>query len=75
MSDSFKSSSSGLGLGTVLTLIFVILKLTDHIDWSWWWVLSPIWIGILIVIFISIFCIVMAVIQSGPVDKFLQRFK
>lgn len=33
-------------IGIILTLIFVVLKLTEHIDWSWWWVLSPLWIGI-----------------------------
>lgn len=29
---------------TVLTLIFVTLKLTGYIAWSWWWVLSPLWL-------------------------------
>jgi len=29
---------------TLLTLLFVALKLTGHIDWSWWWVLSPVWL-------------------------------
>jgi hypothetical protein len=33
-----KINLSGL---TLLTILFVGLKLTDHIDWSWWWVLSP----------------------------------
>lgn len=41
-----KSSNSGTSLGTVLLAIFVTLKLTGNIDWSWWWVLSPIWIGV-----------------------------
>lgn len=27
----------------LLALLFIGLKLTDHIDWSWWWVLAPIW--------------------------------
>ena len=27
-----------------LTILFVILKLTNIIEWSWWWVLSPLWI-------------------------------
>lgn len=35
------SSSSGIGLSSVLTIIFVVLKLVKVIDWSWWWVLSP----------------------------------
>jgi hypothetical protein len=48
-----KNSSNGVGLGTVLFLIFLILKLTNTIDWSWWWVTSPLWIpaGILLIIF------------------------
>ena len=40
----------GQGLGTLLTVLFVGLKLTDHIDWSWWWVLSPIWIKFLLIL-------------------------
>ena len=31
-----------------LTLIFITLKLTGTIGWSWWWVLAPLWIPILI---------------------------
>jgi len=37
-------SSGGIGFFGLLTIIFITLKLTDHIDWSWWWVLSPLWI-------------------------------
>jgi hypothetical protein len=33
-------------LAVLLTVLFVGLKLTGHIDWSWWWVLSPIWVSI-----------------------------
>lgn len=52
-------SSSGLGLCGVLTIVFVVLKLTGVISWSWWWVFSPIWIdlllgGILILIAVTI---------------------
>jgi hypothetical protein len=47
------ASSGGLGLTGVLTVVFVVLKLIGVIDWSWWWVLSPLWIDlILCVIFI-----------------------
>ena len=34
----------GPGFVGLLTLLFIALKLTDNIDWSWWWVLSPLWI-------------------------------
>jgi hypothetical protein len=44
------NSSNGLGLGTVLFLIFMVLKLTNYIDWSWWWVTAPLWIPLLIIL-------------------------
>lgn len=58
MSES-SSSSSGIGLGMILFLIFMTLKLTDNVDWSWWWVTSPLWIptivAVLIVLVIRLF--------------------
>ena len=51
MSDSKSSASSGgLGLCSILTIIFVVLKLVGVAPvatWSWLWVLSPLWIGFL----------------------------
>ena len=44
MATQVRSSSGGIGLGTVLFLIFMTLKLTGNIDWSWWWVTAPLWI-------------------------------
>jgi hypothetical protein len=41
-----------LGLGGILFLIFMILKLTGHIGWSWWWVTSPLWIPVALVLLI-----------------------
>ena len=45
---------TGLGLSGVLTVIFVVLKLIGTIDWSWWWVLSPLWIDFCIVMLVSL---------------------
>jgi hypothetical protein len=45
MSGSSSSSSGGIGFVGLLTILFVALKLTGYVDWSWWWVLSPIWIA------------------------------
>jgi hypothetical protein len=50
MSDN--SNSGGLSLATILFLIFLVLKLTNYIDWSWWWVTSPLWISAIFVILI-----------------------
>ena len=41
---SSSSSSSGIGFTGLLTIVFITLKLLGKIDWSWWWILSPIWI-------------------------------
>ncbi len=49
MSNS-SSSSGGIGFVGLLTIVFIVLKLMDVITWSWWWVLSPIWISWLVVI-------------------------
>ena len=43
-----KYSQGGFGFGGLLAIVFITLKLTGHIDWSWWWVLSPFWIPIVI---------------------------
>lgn len=37
-------SSGGIGFVGLLTILFIGLKLTGYITWSWWWVLSPLWI-------------------------------
>jgi len=54
MNRTTSSSSSGIGFASLLTIVFITLKLTDYIDWSWWWILSPIWISLLVVIIILI---------------------
>ena len=38
------NTSNGIGIGTTLFIVFLILKLTNTIDWSWWWVTSPLWL-------------------------------
>lgn len=48
------TSSAGIGFTTPLTLLFITLKLLGKIDWSWWWVLSPLWITAAIVIVILV---------------------
>lgn len=50
MSDRNKISIQLGGFPTFLTIAFIVLKLCNVITWSWWWVLSPIWIPIAIVV-------------------------
>ena len=45
-------------LAACLQVIFIVLKLTNLIQWSWWWVLSPTWISFgLFLIIVIILCI------------------
>lgn len=48
------NNSNGIGFASLLTVVFIVLKLCGVITWSWWWVLSPIWITILLVIAILV---------------------
>lgn len=53
--SSSSSSSGGIGFCGLLTIIFIVLKLVGIAPiaaWSWWWVLSPLWIGFLAIILI-----------------------
>ena len=59
---SSSSSSSGISFTGALTVLFVGLKLTHVINWSWWWVLSPIWISFLIVLVLMIIFLLFAII-------------
>lgn len=49
-----KNSNGGIGLVGLLTIVFTVLNLTRVITWSWWWVLSPMWISILLLIVVLI---------------------
>lgn len=48
MSDN-STQSGGIGFLGLLTIVFIVLKLTHFIDWSWWWVLAPVWMPLVVV--------------------------
>jgi hypothetical protein len=52
MSDNNNAQirTGGIGFGGMLAILFIGLKLTGYIDWSWWWVLSPLWIPVAIIL-------------------------
>ena len=61
--SSSSSSSSGIGFTGLLTILFIALKLTHEIAWSWWWVLSPLWIGAAFAAFILLIVAIVAVVK------------
>jgi hypothetical protein len=66
MSDSKSTSASGgIGFAGLLTIVFITLKLTHYIDWSWLWVLSPLWISFafgLCILFFVIFMVILGAV-------------
>ena len=50
------------GLPTLLFIVFLVLKLTGNIDWSWWWVTSPLWIPLAILIGFAVLIVIVAII-------------
>lgn len=50
MSSNSGSGGGGIGFFGLLTILFIGLKLTGHIQWSWLWVLCPIWIPVSVAI-------------------------
>ena len=64
MSSNSSSSSSGIGFPGLLTVLFIGLKLTGNITWSWVWVLSPLWISFALFLVIAAIVVIAAVISD-----------
>lgn len=65
MNKNNQNTSSGVTFASLLFLLFLALKLTHVIDWSWWWITAPLWIP---------FIIVIAVFFSGVIIVFIWSF-
>jgi hypothetical protein len=73
--------SSGIGVLGTLFLVFLVLKLTGNIDWSWWWVTSPLWIpfalflSLVVVISFFVFTAILLGVKLDVIEKRLEKFK
>lgn len=57
--SSSSSSSGGIGFVGLLTIVFIVLKLTGVISWSWWWVISPVLISTgLVIAFLALIILI-----------------
>ena len=73
-----KGTSNGIGLPGVLFLVFLVLKLTENIDWSWWWVTSPIWIPLVvgIAILLTLVIVFIGMLSIGyTIEDLKDKFK
>ena len=53
MSEINNGNSDGIFI-SLLSVLFIGLKLTGYVTWSWWWVLSPLWIPFVLIVIIAI---------------------
>ena len=57
-------NSGGIGLSGLLTVLFVGLKLTNYITWSWIWVLAPLWIPVAIGVWLISIAVLMFLVKK-----------
>lgn len=66
--DKESNTRGGLGFCSVLCIIFIVLKLTNLIAWSWVWVLSPLWLPIAAIILIIIVMKIIFMLQKEEIN-------
>jgi len=54
--DKTEVKTGGIGFFGLLAIVFITLKLTGYIAWSWWWVLAPLWMPL--TVFLGIFALI-----------------
>lgn len=75
MKNNNTASAGGGGIGFVglLTILFIALKLTGFIDWSWLWVLSPLWISAILAVVILLIVFVGPIVVAAIADRRKRR--
>ena len=69
-----KKTSGSIGITTILFVVFLVLKLTGVISWSWWWVTAPLWIPICFGLIVAIILVIAKVIIRKKKNEKTQRF-
>jgi hypothetical protein len=63
--NNSSSSGGGIGVLTLLGVLFVALKLTGFIHWSWWYVTMPFWGGFAIFLAIMLMVLLLAFVAAA----------
>ena len=58
------AGKGGIGVPGLLGVAFIVLKLMGHIDWSWFWVLSPFWVGLVVWLVVFFTFIALSVVNN-----------
>ena len=78
MSETNSGSSSGIGFFGLLFIVFLVLKLTGYIAWSWWWVTAPLWGPLALLATVVLVCGLILIVLGGGVflyEEFRSRRK
>ena len=62
--NNSSTQSGGIGFFGLLAIVFITLKLTGYIAWSWWWVLAPLWAPLAVVLLILLIIVIIAAIAG-----------
>lgn len=67
----------GINFLTITGLVFVTLKLTGHIGWSWWWVLAPFWVPFVPFIAVCLLFLGLGILLFGilALEAVIEAFK
>lgn len=60
MSKNKKITILDISFTGLLTILFIGLKLTGYIDWSWWWVFAPLWAPAFVILLILLFVLLIS---------------
>ena len=60
-----EQTSHGIDFTGLLTIVFIVLKLCNIITWSWWWVLSPLWISAILWVILVIIVLLVGGWKNG----------
>lgn len=63
MDNKNNNASGGIGFSGLLTVAFIVLKLCNVINWSWLWVLSPIWISIILMFIMAVLMLIFSILR------------
>lgn len=65
MSNNNSGTGGGIGFVGLLTIVFIVLKLTGVVAWSWVWVLAPLWISFGLWLVLMIIIGIIALLAGG----------
>ena len=75
MNKTSTTVNSGISFSGLLTVAFIVLKLCNVIQWSWWWVLAPTWIPLAFVVVVLLICGILKLIAAIHKRRWKKRIE